>query len=237
MKVRFACAVVFFVPLVAACLAGQAPLPGSAQVPSADSKSAASPPAQAPAARVHQDPIGFSYSLPSDWQVSDVAPALPIVRQQAEEAASTEEEKKGIACAQMAMTAQRGPPNSVVTIVTLPFACSGEQVSDQELPAIANGAAAGLKQRFDLSEPVFGAYALGKRSVWIERAKGAVKGKPGTHYTIETVCTILKKGTVCWMAVAVDDAALAEFENGPVVLDGISFKSLVPASAFDKRSQ
>jgi hypothetical protein len=52
---------------------------------------------------------------------------------------------------------------------------------------------------------------------------------------VETVCSILKKGAVCWMAIAADDAALQSFEHGAVTLDSEVPAPLVPADAFVKK--
>jgi hypothetical protein len=71
--------------------------------------------------------------------------------------------------------------------------------------------------------------------VWIERAKGTSKSHPELAYTIEVVCSLVKKAAVCWMAMAADDAALRVFEHGVVTLDGDSAGALVPPTAFDKK--
>jgi hypothetical protein len=55
------------------------------------------------------------------------------------------------------------------------------------------------------------------------------------NYTVETVCSVLKKGAVCWMAMAADKAGLQTFENGAVTLDGEVPAALVPATAFQKK--
>jgi hypothetical protein len=55
------------------------------------------------------------------------------------------------------------------------------------------------------------------------------------NYTVETVCSVLKKGAVCWMAMAADKAGLQTFENGAVALDGEVPAALVPATAFEKK--
>jgi len=71
--------------------------------------------------------------------------------------------------------------------------------------------------------------------LWIERAAGAVKEHPEMKYTVETVCSLLKKGAVCWMAMAADNAHLQTFERGLVALDGEAPAALVPADAFAKK--
>ncbi len=162
-------------------------------------------------------------------------PSLPVMQEQQQKDATSEEEKKGINCIQMALTARHGDPASVVVAVGLPFDCFGQQMTEKDLPGFAQGAAEGLTKTFDITDPVYGGYSLGTHITWIERSQGALKGHPETVYTVETVCTILKKGAVCWMAMAADKDALQVFENGAVTLDGDAQPALVPANAFDKK--
>ncbi len=85
--------------------------------------------AQTPAAapEAHASDLGFSYSLPSDWEVVNANPTLPGVKEQAQQNAATDEEKKGVACVQIALTARHGEPASVLVVVELPFACFGQR--------------------------------------------------------------------------------------------------------------
>jgi hypothetical protein len=191
-------------------------------------------PAAAPAIQTHTSDIGFTYGIPSDWEVVDTQPALPVVKQQATQSAGSENEKKGIACVQIALTAKHGTPASVVVVVALPFDCFGQQMGDKDLPGFAAGASEGIKKTFDVSDPIYGAYSLGTHSVWVERATGSLIGHPEVKYTIETVCSVLKKGAVCWMAMAADDPGLQTFEKSTVTLDGETPAALVPADAFQK---
>ena len=165
----------------------------------------------------------------------DTAPSLPVVRQEVTKTATSEAEKKGIACVQVALTARQGSPSSVVVVVALPFDCFGETMTEKDLPGFASGASEGLKNTFNISDPVYGSYSLGTHSLWIERAAGAVKDHPEMNYTVETVCSVLKKGAVCWMAMAADDAHLRVFEQGLVTLDSEAPAALVPADAFQKK--
>jgi len=194
----------------------------------------AAPPAST-AAQQHASSLGFSYSVPGDWEVVDSQGKLPGVKEQADKNASSDEEKKGLACVQLALTARHGDPASVMVEVALPFDCFGEQMTEAELPGFASGASEGLKQSFDLGEPVTANYSLGSHTMWIERAKGTPKGHPELPYTVEIACGLLKKAAVCWMAMAADDAALRTFERGVVTLDGESSGALVPPTAFDKK--
>src|ERR1700735_4207087 len=177
--------------------------------------------AQTPAApKAHASDLGFTYSLPSDWEVVNANPTLSGVKEQAQQNATTEDEKKGVACVQIALTARGGSPSSVLVVVELPFACFGQTMSSKDLPGFAQGASEGIKQSFDISDPVYGDYTLGSHGMWIERAKGSPKGHPEAPYTVEIACTLLKKGAVCWMALAASDAALKIIEGGAVALEG-----------------
>jgi hypothetical protein len=195
-------------------------------------------PATPPAApEAHTSALGFSYSLPTGWQVEE-APAPPTlagVKQQAQQNASSDDEKKGVTCVQVAFTGRHGDPASVVVVVQLPFDCLGQSATEKDLPGFAEGASEGIKQSFDIADPVYGSYTLGSHSFWIERAKGTPKGHPEAPYTVEIACSLLKKGAVCWMAIAADDAGLSVFERGAVVLEGESPAALVPANAFEKK--
>lgn len=179
--------------------------------------------------------LGFSYDVPSDWEVVTTQVNVPEAKAQAAQNAASEQEKKGLACAQLGMTARHG--GSVIVDVALPFDCFGQQLTEDDLPSFGDGASQGLKQSFDIGEPTYGSYALGSHKLWIERVKGTPKGQAGTSYTIEVTCAVLKKGAVCWMAIAADDAALQTFEHTPVSLDGEATTGLVASSAFGKKPQ
>lgn len=189
----------------------------------------------APAAQAHPSTIGYTYTLPTDWEVVDTKPTLPAVQQEVAKTATTEEEKKGISCVQIGLTARHGDPSSVIVVVGLPFDCFGQEMTEKDLPGFAAGASEGLKNTFDLTDPIYGAYSIGAHSVWIERAKGTPKANPQAQYTVEIVCSVLKKGAVCWMAMAADDAGLKTFEHGLVTLDSEAPAALVPATAFEKK--
>lgn len=191
--------------------------------------------AQAPAAQTHTSALGFTYKVPADWQVVDTSATLGDVKKQAEQNATEDVDKRGAACVSVSLTARHGAPASVMVIVELPFACLGQTATEKDLPGFAQGASEGLKQNFDLAEPVYGTYALGSHSMWVERAQGTPKGHPELAYTVEVACTLLKKGAVCWMTMAADAASLQVFEGGPVTLEGDKAAALVPANAFEKK--
>ena len=140
--------------------------------------------------------------------------------------------KKGDACVEVVLTAKHGAPASVVVVMALPFACYGQTMKPSDLENFGAGAAEGLKQTFDVTEPVEGVYTLGSHTVWIERAKGTPKGHAGNSFIFETACTFLLKSGVCWVTMATDWASLHAFERAPVTLDGEISPELVPAHSF-----
>jgi hypothetical protein len=192
-------------------------------------------PATAPVALAHANEFGFSYSLPTDWDVKDFGPAVPLLQQQLEKRADSEGEKKAASCVQVPLLATHGTPRSVIEIVTLGYECFGKQFADTDLPAFAMGVAGGLKKTFIIADPIYGAYTLGTHSVWIERANGTSIAHPELKFTTETVCTLLSKAAVCWAAIASDDTALQIFEHGAVTFEGEAPVALVPATAFNKK--
>jgi len=230
MRISFAIAIL---ALGYAPLAAQAPAGSAATAPAA-TPGAPTPPAPtasaapAPAAQVARDDIGFSYSLPSDWE----SVALPTAPKPVVPYPTLAAPTKGDACVEVALTAKRGDPASVVVVIVLPFACYGQSMTVSDLPNFGEGAKEGMKQTFDLIGPVEATYSLGSHSVWIERAKGNAKSHPESQYTFEIACTVLKKGAACWMTMAADQASLQAFEDGTVSLDGEAAVALVPASAF-----
>ncbi|HEY1767103.1 MAG TPA: hypothetical protein VGG26_05585 [Terracidiphilus sp.] len=190
--------------------------------------------AQAPAPKDLAQNLGFTYDLAPDWTVVEAKPSSRVVDTQPAQAPATEELKKGTACIQVALTAMRGSPSSVIVVIALPFDCYGQVMADQDLEGFGSGAADSLKEDFDLTDPVFGVYSLGTHRLWIERAKGNMKGHPETQSTVEIACSILQRGAVCWMTMAAEEAALRAFERGRVTLDGETATPLVPSNAFDK---
>lgn len=184
--------------------------------------------AQAP--HVHNDALNFTYSVPEDWQI--VVPKPPAPPPQNKPLNAPEEVRKGMDCVDVPLTATHGSPPSVIVLVTLPFDCFGQSMSRRDLEGFGAGVTEGLKRTFDILNPVESAYSLAGHSMWIERVKATPKGKSAPVFTIETVCTLLQKGAVCWMAQAGDEAGLSEFEHGPVTLEGQAAKQLVPANVF-----
>lgn len=195
-------------------------------------------PAQAPSAAAHVFPsdLGFSYSVPSDWEIMSSQPTLSSLKQQTEQGTADDAEKQGVQCIQLLLTARHGTPASVLVEVALPFACFKQEMTEKDLPGFAAGASEGLTQSFNLREPSFGTYALGDHTFWIERAQGTSKAQPYLPpYTVEIACSLVKKAAVCWMTMAADQTELQTFEGGLVSLDGENPTALVPATAFNKK--
>jgi hypothetical protein len=198
----------------------------------------ATAPAQAPpATAAPAAEMGYSYVLPADWIAVTIKPHSPTETAPQPSLPPQDMIKdtmKGTACIRVPLTAQHGAPASVIVVVELPFACYGQAMTEQDLAGFGSGAADGLKQIYELLDPVYGDYSLGSHHVWIERAKGSPRGHPETQYTMEIACSLLRKGAACWMTMAADEASLHAFENGPVTLEGEAPTPLVPATAFDK---
>jgi hypothetical protein len=179
--------------------------------------------------------LGLSYSVPSDWEILSMAPALERKKSEVSQSAATDDEKKGLACLQPVLTARDRKSGSILSVEALPFACFGHEMTNADLPGFAAGAPEVLKQNFDLGPPVTATYVIGTHSMWIERAHATLKDHPELPFTVEIACGLLKKAAVCWMTVAGSDDALHAFERSAVSLDGESAGDLVPATAFDKK--
>lgn len=194
------------------------------------SPKAATPAATAPAKppQVEDSKVGFSYSLPADWEFVAPTPA----REATEPYPGIATVKKGNACIETIFTARHGSLASVVVVTALPFACYGHTMKASDLGSLGAGAVEGLKQTFSVHDSVQGNYTLGGHAVWIERAKETPKGHEKTPFVFETACTVLARGAVCWMTAAADWNSLHDFEQAPVTLEGERFAALVPVNAF-----
>ena len=191
-------------------------------------------PAQRATDTADSSSFGFSYHLPARWRSANENSALPAAKENAVQSAEKMSEKVGVACAQVVLSARHGAPPSVVVAVALPFACYGRPMTNKDLPGFAAGASEGLKQNFNVSNPVYGDYTLGSHNFWIERAGGIPKNHTKSGYTLEMTCTVLKEAAVCWMTMAADDSSLRDFESSLVTLDGEPPLALVPINAFAK---
>jgi hypothetical protein len=216
--------------LCAASLAAQAPAtPDAAPVP-------VPPPPVPTEAQAYSSDLGFSYSIPPDWEILNTKPMLPAVLQKAARDYGSEAEKMA-ACVQLPLTAHHGDPPSVIAVVGLSFDCVGHSFTPNDLPGIASGVTEGMKSSIQITNPVINTYTLGSHSMWIQRASGSLAGHPEIKRTMETVCSVLKKGVVCWMTMAADDTVLQTFENGAVTLDDDAATALVPTDALLKKPQ
>jgi hypothetical protein len=193
---------------------------------------APAPASGAPDTRTYSNPLGFSYAIPSDWEVVDSQPELPGVKEKTTLSGTGQTKKEGAACTQLNLTARHGDPRSVIDQIALPFDCYGRQLTQDDLPGFGAGVTAGIKQNFDTGDPQAATYTLGTHRLWAERVHGAPKGQPDKHYIIEIGCALLSKAAVCWMTMAADSASLAIFEHGDVTLEGDSPAPLVPAVTF-----
>ena len=176
--------------------------------------------------------LGFQYVLPDDWQIVPARKTSATEQKKEEGQAPDAEVKKGIGCLQVMLTARHGIPPTVIVVDALPFACYGQTLADGDLPGFGAGAAEGLKQAFDISDPIEASYTIADHKMWIERARALPKGKTAPQYTVEIACTLLHKGVVCWMAQAADEAGLNVFEQSAVTLDGTPAPALVPPETF-----
>ena len=105
------------------------------------------------------------------------------------------------------------------------------------MSGFASGSSEGLKQTFDMADPEYGSYSIGTHTMWVERVKGVPKRNPAATYTIEIVCSILKKAGVCFMAMEADEAGMRVFEHSLVALEGEPPAMLIPADAFVRKPQ
>jgi hypothetical protein len=198
-------------------------------------------PASAPTAspaqpQIFTSDIGFAYTLPADWVAMDMSGALEAQRERAQQGAADDAAKKALACIQIPLAAHHGAPGSLIVAIQLPLTCFGSEMTDKDVPGFGVGATQGIRQGFDIGEPQTASYTLGVHTLWVARASGNPKGHPEFPYTVETVCSLLKKGPVCWMALAADADALSIFEHAPVTLETDPPAALVPATVVLKKS-
>jgi hypothetical protein len=212
----------------------------AAQEPAAQPASASSDKQNAPAAEKANaaDPLifksegNFTFSYPADWEIVDTKPMLPVERLKAQQGATSQMERKGAACTDVQLTIRHGDPRSVILIMYLAYSCLGVELKPSDLGATGAGIAQGLTKPFNVKDPKYGAYMLGKHAFWIERADGSPVDHPEREYKLETTCTLLNKGLACWLALAANPDAITTFEASKVALEGDPSVALVPASAF-----
>jgi hypothetical protein len=185
-------------------------------------------------APAHTSDLGFSYSLPSDWEVAETKTMLPAVVQKAARDYGNEAAKMA-ACLQIPLTAHHGNPPSAIAVMGLSCDCVGHPYTAADIPSVASNVTDGMKKNVEIVTPVNNTYTLGTHSLWIQRGSGSLVGHPEINRTVETVCSVLKKGIVCWVTMAADDATLQTFEQGVVTLDDDAATALVPADALQKK--
>jgi hypothetical protein len=214
-------------------VAAQRPAAQPAGVPAAEKSTPATDKAASPAEQpIFKSEGDFSYNYPADWNVVDMKPMLPVQRLKAEQDAKSDLERRGADCADVQLTIRHGNPASVILIMFLEYKCLGLELKESDLGSTGLGIAQGLTKSFNVKDPKYGAYNLGKHAFWIERADGTPVNHPEREYRLETACTLLKKGLTCWLAMAGTPDAIATFEASKVSLEGDSPEVLVPASTF-----
>src|SRR5579871_1648942 len=70
--------------------------------------------------------LGFSYTVPHDWEVLSIPPTMDQARSQATQNAGTDAEKKGLACLEPVLTARDKKSGSILSVEALPFSCFGQ---------------------------------------------------------------------------------------------------------------
>jgi hypothetical protein len=218
-------------PATAPAATPATPAAGAPAAPISAASAAATTPAPPP--QVDDTSVGFSYSLPSDWEFVAAPPAPKVVVPYPTLLAP----KKGDACIDIVLTAKHGSPGSVVVVLDLPFSCYGQTMTADDLVNFGAGAVEGMKQTFELkTDAVEATYSLGGHKMWAERVHGTPKGHPENRYVFEVACTLLEKGAACWMTMAADWADLKAFEEATVSLEGDQPAALVPKSTLPPSS-
>jgi hypothetical protein len=189
-------------------------------------------PASAATTQIFSSDAGFSYNYPSDWTVVNMQPAISSIRKDVESKSTSESEKKGADCTQLALMLEHGEHSSMIEAMVLPFDCTGNPMTEKDLPSVGVGMSQGLSSYLDTNTPTYGSYKRGTHAMWIEKLTGNFKDKPEQKLQIEVVCGLLQKSLVCWMAFAYTDADLKVFEQSSAKLENDTLPQLVPADAF-----
>lgn len=209
-------------------------LPALSQEPAVTSEAASRDTKQSASADpvVYKSDLDFNYTYTSDWTVVDTKPIMPTVHMQTEDKATSDPEKQAAACVQIGLLLKRGTPGSVVMAMALPWDCLGKTYKNSDLAGFGSGVAKGFVKSFDVENPLYGAYKLGKHDLWIERMEGTAKDHPDFHRTVEVACVLLKKGAVCMVGLVNGEADLKTFEQSSIALEGDAPAQLVPDNAF-----
>ena len=223
---------VLLVPLLAASCVLHAQTPSPASVPVQPGANHAVSPGEA---ATYTSDAGFSYTYPADWTVIDSKPMLPAIQLEAKDKADSEVEKQGVDCTQIGLLLRHSALRSSIVVLVLPYGCVGSALRQSDLAAVASGIAEGVKKNYDIKDPAYAAYKLGKISFSAERSQATSKAHPELTYTLETTCGLLSKAMVCWMAFANNEAAISALENGMTSLEGAPVLPLVPPAVFAKK--
>jgi hypothetical protein len=175
---------------------------------------------------------GFSYNYPADWTVVNMQPMLAEARKDVEAKATSDAEKKGADCTQLALMLQHGEHSSMIEALVMPFDCTGNPLTEKDMSSIGMGMTQGLSSYVDTTSSNSGTYKRGTHTIWVDKITGAFKSRPEQKLQIDVVCGLLQKSLVCWMAFAYNDADLKAFENSSAQVEGDSIPQLVPADAF-----
>lgn len=224
-----------FIALMLACLA-RADAQASNPSPVSNLASQEAPEAKPAVPVTFTSDAGFSYTYPSDWELVDAKPMLPVAKMHAQDKASSDVERQAAGCTQISLLLRHGIPRSSIVVVVLPYSCVDFSLKQSDLVSVAGGMAQGLSKGFTLAEPVYAAYKLGTVEFAAERAKGLPKAHPEASMTLETTCGMLKSAMVCWMGFAQDEAAIRTFESGATSIDNGPARPLVPAGTFEQKT-
>lgn len=181
------------------------------------------------AALLYSSDFGFQYTYPAGWTRVDTASMMPSIQMQQQARALTDKAKRAAACTHIGLLVTRSNPTMKIIIIELPYSCYGSSYQDSEVSTYGPGVLDGLGQQFDIGAPTSTTtYKLGKHSIWANRSHATLKQHPDQPYEMETVCTILSKAAVCWVAIAEQAQMLSVLEQGQVSLDGDPLVALVP---------
>jgi hypothetical protein len=187
----------------------------------------------APAPMVFTSDMGFTYEYPSDWTLVDTNGLTAGLQPDAGGKDGDELGKKAFLCTQIGFAIHNDRGSSAILAMTVPFDCLGLKFDDHALRSFGRGVLAGMSGAANFSSRISAVYQLGTHNLWIGRERGTLKANPQIAVTLETSCTLLKKGAVCWTLLTTNSDIAAIFEGGRVSLEGEAPTALVPPTAFD----
>lgn len=175
--------------------------------------------------------MGFVLTYPSEWTVTDLNPAVPVIKTKIEDEAKTEDDKRRASCLQFLFSAKLGDSKSTFITIGEATECTGSQPN---LGSFALGTMTSLKKKYLLSETEYGAYSIKGIVFWTMRTKAAKIDHPDEVQTIEYVGAALPKGVVFWSAHCSSEKAQGEFEHAHLRFDNGGDTEMVPTNAFRK---